>query len=122
MHSEVKERDIVNLEAKVGQLEHVRQRQADEIFNLTQSRDAAGEKRDETLRELMDELNKLRFTLNDMTHRQKEVSHFTLSDMTHRQKEDSHFTLSDMTYRQNEVSHFTLSDMTQTEKDCTLQS
>jgi len=79
LHAETKERDIVNLEAKVGQLEHVRQLQADQLYKLQESRDNVGEKQMETIHRLTEEVNRLKFTLNDLTRRQQEVYNYSSS-------------------------------------------
>jgi len=73
---EIKERDIAGLEAKLGQLEHVKDRQAGQIESLRQSRHELDEKSGEatsTIRHLTDELNKVKYTLDDVTRRQREV-------------------------------------------------
>jgi chromosome segregation ATPase len=73
LQAEAKERDVVGLEAKVSQLEHIRQRQADELYNLKESRNQLGEKREETLRSLTEELNRTKFALNDLSRRHREL-------------------------------------------------
>ena len=82
---ELKERDIAGLEAKLDQLEQVKDRQAGQIETLRQSRLELDEKSGEastTIRHLTDEINKLKYTLDDVTRRQKQVRTFQLHLLT----------------------------------------
>jgi len=73
----MKERDIVGLEAKLDQLATVKDRQAGQIEGLRQSRQQLDEKSGQasnTIRHLTDELNKVKYTLDDVTRRQRQVT------------------------------------------------
>jgi len=70
---EMKERDIAGLEAKLNELEDVKDRQAGQIDSLRQSRHDLDEKTS-IIRHLTDQLHKVKYTLDDVTRRQREVS------------------------------------------------
>lgn len=73
----MKERDIVGLEAKLDQLATVKDRQAGQIEGLRQSRQQLDEKSGQasnTIRHLTDELNKVKYMLDDVTRRQRQVT------------------------------------------------
>jgi len=70
---EMKERDMAGLEAKLNELEDVKDRQAGEIDSLRQSRHELDEKTS-TIGHLTQQLHKVKYTLDDVTSRQREVS------------------------------------------------
>jgi len=72
----MKDRDIEGLTAKLDELEQLKQRQAGQIESLRQNNDQLGEKSGQassTIRQLSDELNKVKYTLDDVTRRQRQV-------------------------------------------------
>jgi len=74
---EQKNQEIMNLSVAVDQLEHVRHQQAGEIDTLTKSRSQLEEKKDEAAASasaMAEELNRVKFALNDLTRRQREVT------------------------------------------------
>ena len=79
---ELKERNLAGLEAKLDQLEQVKERQAGQIESLRQSRHHMDEKSGEatnTIRHLTDELNKVKYTLDDVTKRHGQVRFITFT-------------------------------------------
>jgi len=82
MKMEIKERDITGLEAKLDQLQHVKEQQAGHIESLKQNKHQMDEKSGEAsnaIRHLTDELNKVKYTLDDVTRRQRQVSLLTFT-------------------------------------------
>ena len=74
------ENEIENLEAKVGQLETVRQRQASKLHNMKDSLDGTLSKFDEkksqtqhTIQALSSELRTTKQSLEDITNRERAV-------------------------------------------------
>jgi len=76
LKADLKDRNIAGLEAKLDQLALVKERQAGQIETLRQSKHQLDEQSGEasnTIRHLTDELNKVKYTLDDVTKRQKQV-------------------------------------------------
>ena len=72
----MKERDIAGLESKLGQLEQVRDQQAGQIESLQASRQQLNEQSGEatsTVHQLSDQLNRLKYTFDDVTRKQRQV-------------------------------------------------
>lgn len=69
---ELKVQDLANMETKVDDLEQVRKQQANEIDMLTNTNNMLESNR-KNADELSEELNRIKFTLNDVTRRQREV-------------------------------------------------
>ena len=76
LRAELKERDIAGLTAQLDQLEHEKHRQAGQIESLRQSKDQLDQKTGQasnTVRQLTEELNKVKFTLDDLSRRHRQV-------------------------------------------------
>jgi hypothetical protein len=76
MKVELKNQDIANLGAKVDQLENIRHQQASELENLSKTTKHIEQSREEAAANaaaMAEELNRIKFALNDVTRRQKEV-------------------------------------------------
>jgi len=82
MKAEIQGRDIAGLEEKLDQLEKVRERHAGQIASLKQSRHDEIDEKSLTIRQLTDELNGVKCSLDDVNRRHRQVrvtSHLSLA-------------------------------------------
>jgi len=74
LRAQLKERDIEGLTAKLDELQVVKEQQAGQIETLKQNSEQHSEKSTQTIRRLTDELNRIKYTLDDVTNRHRQVT------------------------------------------------